>query len=350
MAKESVLSIAEKEAIVIEKLIFHIIIANDVSPKYLDEIEITDEQKKFFKERLSEAAQGRQYKFNTTSGEPIIMKLCKEIVSANNERFLEISKEITESFHKTHNGNTNDGVFVISIASIHKKKLVFLIKIDHKKVYKYKLVGEKEKKALLEEVKNTFIEDKSAIQKVALIDTDTKTAWDVLVFDRSKAGGITEYFAKFLSVIPRETESDLTRKFQSLAREWASSNRGIIDPDQEPSAYKERARNYLINSEIVKSDDYIDAVIIDDDEDRRGRLKESFRNFLIEKGMYGQEFCPNKNAITPKERKNIRQTAEGVKIEWIGDMKDNNIKITNEPDQNGEYIIQITTSQLTDIQ
>ena len=350
MAKESVLSIAEKEAIVIEKLIFHIIIANDLYPKYLDEIEITDEQKKFFKERLSEAAQGRQYIFNSTDGEPAIKKWCEEIVTANNERFLEISKEITESFHKNHNGNTNDGVFVISIASINKRKLVFLIKIDHKKVYKYKLVGEKEKKALLEEVKNTFIEDKSAIQKVALIDTDLKTAWDILVFDRSKAGGITEYFAKFLSVIPRETESDLTKKFQSLSRKWASSNRSVIDPNQEPSDYKERARNYLMNTDIVKSDDYIDAVIQDDSEDRRKQLKESFRSFLVEEGMYGQEFCPNKNALTPKERKNIRQTAEGVKIEWTGEMKDNNIKIPNKPDQNGEYIIQITTSQLTDIQ
>ena len=40
MAKESVLSIAEKEAITIDKLIFHIIITDNVTPTYLDEIEI----------------------------------------------------------------------------------------------------------------------------------------------------------------------------------------------------------------------------------------------------------------------------------------------------------------------
>ena len=36
MPKESVLSVADKEAIVIEKLIFHIILKDDVQPHFLD--------------------------------------------------------------------------------------------------------------------------------------------------------------------------------------------------------------------------------------------------------------------------------------------------------------------------
>lgn len=345
MAKESVLSIAEKEAIIIDKLIFHIIITDNVTPTYLDEIEITEEQKKFFKERLADAAQGRQYIF--TSDTPKIKQLAEEILTADNDRFVEISKEITENFQQTHRGNTNDGVFIISVASINARKLLFLVKLDHKKVYEYKLKGTK---ALLEEVKNTFIEDKSAIQKVALIDTNSSVSWDVLVFDRSKAGSITEYFAKFLSVLPRETESDLTKKFQSAARTWASQNKTLIDPNQEPSMYKNRARDYLMNTDNVDSERYIDAVIIDDNEERRNVLKDSFRDYLVLNGLYGQQFSPNKNAITPKERKNIRQTAEGVKIEWMGDPHDNNVSISNEPDQNGNYTVLITSSRIDDIQ
>lgn len=345
MAKESVLSIAEKEAITIDRLIFHIIITDSVTPTYLDEIEITEEQKKFFKERLADAAQGRQYIF--TSDTPKIKQLADEIMAADNDRFVEISKEITESFQQTHRGNTNDGVFIISVASINNRKLLFLVKLDHKKVYEYKLKGSK---ALLEEVKNTFIEDKSAIQKVALIDTNSSVLWDVLVFDRSKTGSITEYFAKFLSVLPRETESDLTKKYQSAARTWASQNKTLIDPNQEPSMYKNRARDYLMNTDNVDSERYIDAVIIDDNEERRNVLKDSFRNHLVSNGLYGQQFLPNKNAITPKERKNIRQTAEGVKIEWMGDPQDNNVSISNKPDQNGNYTVLITSSRIDDIQ
>lgn len=44
MSKESVLSIADKEAIKIEKLIFHIILTNDINPVFLEEVKITNEQ------------------------------------------------------------------------------------------------------------------------------------------------------------------------------------------------------------------------------------------------------------------------------------------------------------------
>ena len=44
MPKESVLSIADKEAIKIEKLIFHIILTDDINPIFLEEVKITDEQ------------------------------------------------------------------------------------------------------------------------------------------------------------------------------------------------------------------------------------------------------------------------------------------------------------------
>jgi hypothetical protein len=347
MARESVLSMADKEAIKIEKLIFHIILTESVQPIFLEELVITNEQQKFFKDRLADAAQGRQFIF--TSDNPPINKLAKKILNASDEDFLEISKEITNNFRIAHTGkNTNDGVFIISIASIKKRKLLFLIKLDHKKVYEYKLKGGK---ALLEEVKNTFSEDKTAIQKVALIDIDSNMVWDVLVFDRSKPGGITEFFARFLSVLPRETESDLTKKTQSAALKWASENKQLIDPDQEPSFYKNRARNYLMNANMFETEDYVNSVIQDDNDRRREVLKESFLSHLVVLGIAGQNFEPKREVLTPKDQtKNIRQTAEGVKIEWSGEMADKNILIPNYPNKNGEYIITIKTSDISEIQ
>jgi hypothetical protein len=346
MPKESVLSIADKEAIKIEKLIFHIILMDSAKPLFLEELAITDEQQKFFKERLADSAQGRQYKF--TENNPPIRRWTEKILYASDDEFLEISKDITDHFKTAHTGkNTNDGVFIISVASIKKRRLLFLIKLDHKKVYEYKLKGGK---ALLEEVKNTFSEDKTAIQKVALIDINSDVVWDVLVTDRSTPGQITGFFKSFLSILPRETDTDLTKKTQSAARIWASENKSNIDPNQEPSFYKNRARNYLMNTNIFDTEDYINSVIIDDDENRRTELKESFRIYLETKGLADQNFVPRRDALTPKEQKNVRQTAEGVKIEWMGDMADNNITIPNKSDQNGEYVITIKTSNISEIQ
>jgi len=67
-------------------------------------------------------------------------------------------------------------------------------------------------------------------------------------------------------------------------------------------------------------------------------------------GLAGQDFAPRKDALTKKEIKNIRQTAEGVKIEWYGDPKDSNIDIPNSSNQNGEYKIVISTNKITEIQ
>lgn len=343
MPKESVLSIADKEAIKIEKLIFHIILTDDINPTFLEEVKITDEQQKFFRDRLADASQGRQFIF--TEGNPPIKKLAEKIIHASNEDFLQISKDITSRFRTTHTSSMNDGVFIISIASIYDRKLLFLIKLDHKKVYEYKLEGSK---ALLEEVKNTFSEDKTAIQKVALIDIDTSIVWDVLVFDRSNPSNITKYFANFLSVIPRETETELTKKAQSCARRWASSHKeeGI----SEPSVYKNKARNYLSSVDVFNSEPYIEAIIQDNNEERQEYLRNSFRDFMIEEGLYGQNFAPKKSVLTKKENKNIRQTAEGVKIEWEGTLEDNNISISDTKDRQGQYKIVIKTSDIKDIQ
>ena len=48
MPKESVLSIADKEAIKIEKLIFHIILTDDINPIFLEEALIPQHYYKIF--------------------------------------------------------------------------------------------------------------------------------------------------------------------------------------------------------------------------------------------------------------------------------------------------------------
>ena len=54
--------------------------------------------------------------------------------------------------------------------------------------------------------------------------------------------------------------------------------------------------------------------------------------------------------LTKKECKNIRQTAEGVKIEWEGSLEENNISISDIKDRQGLYKIVIKTSDIKDIQ
>ena len=71
---------------------------------------------------------------------------------------------------------------------------------------------------------------------------------------------------------------------------------------------------------------------------------------MMEDGLYWQIFIPKKDVLTKKECKNIRQTAEGVKIEWEGSLEENNISISDIKDRQGLYKIVIKTSDIKDIQ
>ena len=120
MPRESVLTAAERNQIRIEKLIFHIILKDEMQPRYLNEVTITDEQRSFFRDRLEDAASGRQFLFLDDSATK--MK-SEELVDCDDARFVQLSKELAADFRSHHGASTNNGVFIVSIASIGAPQL-----------------------------------------------------------------------------------------------------------------------------------------------------------------------------------------------------------------------------------
>ncbi|HEY1008603.1 MAG TPA: nucleoid-associated protein [Sphingobacteriaceae bacterium] len=344
MAKESVLTESEKDSFQIEKFIFHIIIQQDFDPIYLEEVALTDAQKEFFKKRFNDISEGTQYVFQDKDKSDLY-RSCSNLMNDPANRFLEISKKITYSFKQFHNKNTNDGVFITALVSVQgSRKLIFLLKLDHRTVYQYKITRNR---ALLEEIKNTFVEDKKAIQKAAIIDISDHYKWDVLAKDRTATNtdaGIRDYFAKFLTVTELETPSKLTENAVKFANKWAIANLQDLDPEQEVSSYKSRAISYLLTSNKFDTEDFINTVILDSDPERRERLSKSFKSYLDEYGLTGQSFVPTRGVLTRSKTKNVRQTAEGIKIEWEGEASESNLTIAKESD--GYYHIRIKTSDL----
>jgi hypothetical protein len=344
--KESVLSQKEKDSFEIEKFIFHIILESELKPIYLDEVVLDDSQVNFFRDRFTDVSEGVQHIFIDKNKSPFY-KNCCNILKDPEKNFLPISEQLTASFKDLHNKNTNDGVFITSIVKVAgTRKLLFVLKIDHKKVYEYHLDG---KKALLTEITKTFIEDKKAIQKSALIDVSDFYSWDVLATDRNASGklALREYFAKFLGVVEKDTPSNLTPKVISTVRRWAIDNKAELGLTQDVSSYKNKAISYLMGAAKYKTKDCIQAVLADEPEDQIEELSKSLKNSFDEIGLSGQSFTPNRNKIDAATRKHIRRTAEGVKIEWEGDAKDLNIVIPDEPNKNdGLYHILIKTSSL----
>ncbi|UYQ92133.1 nucleoid-associated protein [Chitinophaga horti] len=346
MPKESVLSEAEKESFQIEKFIFHIIIESEHTPVYLEEVILDEKQNEFFKMRFRDISEGTQFIFKDRSKSDFVAE-CEKLVGNAGKNFIESSKKLAYQFKNVHNKATNDGVFIAALVTVAgNRQLILLLKLEHKKVYQYKT---HKAKALLEEIKNTFVEDKKAIQKAALIDISDYYKWDVLATDKTalhSANSLTEYFSNFLDVVELETATVLTEHAMKYAFKWAVENSSELDPDQEISSYKSRAIAYLSNTNKFDTEDFISIVVKDDNVERRQKLAKSFKAFLDEKGLSGQTFAPSKSVLTKRKTKNVRQTAEGIKIEWEGDPEDLNLNIPTEKDSNGYLNILIKTTNI----
>lgn len=349
MKKESVLSESEKASFDIKKFIFHIIIENQLQPIYLDEVNLEEDQLRFFTQRLVDVSEGVQHIFVDRDKSEFVRD-CETLIANPKADFLKMSKKLAYSFKQFHSGQTSNGVFIAALVNVEgKRDLIFLLKLDNRKVYQYRLKGTK---ALLKELTQTFVEDKKAVQKSALIDVSDHYAWDVLAKERNPPAkmALRTYFSKFLTVTEKDVPSTLTPKVVRAVRAWAIENIQDLDPNQDVSSYRARAVGYMMGAAMYKTEDFVDAVIMDEDEGRREILTRSLKEYFDEVGMSGQSFIPNKASLKTAERKNIRETAEGVKIEWEGEAAQNNISLPKEKDKHdGLFHILIKTSQINNV-
>lgn len=345
MKRESVLTDRDKESIEIVKFIFHIIIEEEQKPIYLKEVNLNLDQTNFFKKRLIDVAQGIRYIFpdkdNSTT-----YNYCKEIIE-DNTKFLRLSKKITASFHDQHKGNTANGVFIVSLVKINSNpSFIFLVKLDNRLVYQYKIDNDR---ATLNKIKDTFVEDVKAIQKMALISLSNEYVWEALAFDRNSTDSIKKYFKKFLGVTEKDDIFDLTKKALSAATRWANQNRELLNDSDVTSSYKQRAINYLSSHVLFDSDQFIDTVLYDENEERRTLAKASFKEFLQEQGVYGQNFKISLKALNRNSVKHTAMTAEGLTMTWTGDPAIVNLTLPKERADDGMYHILIKTNNIEDI-
>lgn len=348
---EGVLSDTQRESLEIVEFIFHIIQPDadgNQEVVFLDEVQLQSKQKTFFLDRLRDVAEGTQYVFKPDSVH--LKEKCEQLVEQS-DRFTELSRHITSDFAERHKGQMAAGVFVVATvkylaAPNDWKKLVFLVKMDKRPSfsYSYKEI-EGKRVAVVEEIENSLNETKSAIQKCALIDVSDRFAWDVLAFDRTKQIGLSDYFRGFLGVTERQQDSVLTRSAHGAVRQWAKKlPKDDLPPGEDANTYAGRSLNYLNDHDIFDTEAYLNAVVRDDDEQRKSQLINDLRQQLAEAGVVGQRFKPKPDSLPQKARKQIYQTAEGVVITYEGDNEA--VGITIENVEGGRKLIKILTNRL----
>tara|TARA_R110000850_G_scaffold16079_17_gene50230 strand:+ start:16215 stop:17261 length:1047 start_codon:yes stop_codon:yes gene_type:complete len=348
MAKESSLSKAIRESVKIEKFIFHVVIKGEDEPRTMTRVDLEPKQRAFFCQRIADSSEGTQFKFREKDMGTALR--CKRIVDDPENNFLPESINLATDFQEEHKGNVTDGAFIVAHFTIEVDgstvPMIAMIKMDHSRVLEYKIQQEAGGSvAKISEILNSFVESKTAVQKCAIVDVGDTFDWDVLAFEKKKTIGIAEYFRVFLKVTESDNSSNLTRKAVSSTFTWARAN--SADLPEVPRHYKERAIQYLEMSDHFDTAAFVDAVVKDDDVERKARLMDGLLDELTVIGVAGQRFAPKPGSIPDRDKRNKLITKEKVQIIWFGDEESAGIKI-GDPDNNGMIDIHIRTKSYTD--
>jgi hypothetical protein len=343
------LRVDDRQNLEIERFIFHPIL-KDADDHYFDEVELTAVQRTFFKNWFASALkQASEYEFVQKDADDCLLNKIIAIQANDNIAlaFTNESKNITATFKRFHKASSSDGILALALTRIPSGRLFFLVKTTFGHVMQYKeRLEQGRRKVTLSEIDNPISEDAAAIQKAVIINIDSNYDWEVLAQDRQSQipYKIADYFKNFLHVREREVSSVLTRKVFSSVKNWVRDNKPRIDPAQTVSDYWGRAYDYLRTHDEFETDNFVAAVVVDPNEERRTELRTSLRTKLETDEIAGRAFAPSPGSITPREAKATIKTTSGVTINYIGTKEANSISIER---QNNEQVITIRTPEIT---
>jgi len=311
----------------IENFIFHVVHHGDNEPILMDNTPI-DGFEEFFKKRINEILNGNKFLFINDS---LFLNAIKDI-EKNNSTFVSISKNLAKQFHQHQDKRVKAGVMILIKALINQAPKYILIKYDHASVITYKTA---DRKAVLEEIKNTFSKSKDALQKSAIIDLSEKIP-NAIIIDKSERGDITDFFKGFLGVKRFHTTETLTEKVKHCFLETIKAHKLELPGDftsQASLTFYNHVQSFksFNEEETVKSlfGNYYSQ-----------QIAGTFRRKIQQEDIVGEEFDFNKKIRKPQKKK--FKTIEGVTIQY-DTIAENTIKITT---RNEETKIVITTKKL----
>lgn len=321
------------DSIKIKRFIFHVVHHGADEPILLDETPL-GKHERFFAERIMETIEGNRFLFNQGS---LVQEKLSEI-SKNENKFVSLSKEIAIHFHSFENDNIKPGVVIIMKIEIESKLYFSIIKYDHEEVIAYKLDTDN-KKAILEDVANSFTKSKDSLHKSALIEL-TNLSGNVLIIDKKVREDISKFFKGFLNIKRQFSNAELTKRIQDITIDVVKKNRDNLPPDFTANI-KQRVFEASQGDENYSFQSYYDKIfgLIGDD-----KLKKSLIRELKKNDLDGEVFAFDKEALKKPGKRKIK-TKEGIKIQYDDSSKD---RITFYDELDGTKRIEIKTEQYYD--
>lgn len=302
-----------RDSIKIHDFIYHILITSADDVDYLEQVTLNPKQTDFFKEMIAESSRGTKYQFKDRV-DPSLFNDCSMILDNpdDDDFFINQSEIIAKNFKAEHDKRMADGIVIITVFSMEvnskRERFIAILKLDYKPVLQQVRDPKKPKHVIFKEITDSLVEDKSAIQKRAIIDIGDSFDWDVIAVERSRTvaeqdteSAIGDHFSNFLNVKLLMNNSAMTKKAITHIYQWAKGEQTLTATD-----IKAKTIHYVEahDGKTINMDDVRGLICDHPDEKIKADLTTSFDTFMDEVGFNGVQFTARKNSIAASEKKN----------------------------------------------
>ncbi|WP_024927748.1 nucleoid-associated protein, partial [Afipia sp. NBIMC_P1-C1] len=196
----------ELQSLRIDQSVFHIVGPGDEHFQLLTAFD-AGRHSAFFLGRVQSVNSGNRYEFLADA--PVRAQLAR--ISRDKATFQEESEKLATAFNEAHGGSTAVGAFLIFSLSCSSGRLFALLKFEDEKVLSYNYDTSRGRsgkpKPTFGEIDRTFVQNRNALQKAALIKL-RKDGDEICVVDRQNPQRPAAYFERFLLARRQRADSD----------------------------------------------------------------------------------------------------------------------------------------------
>lgn len=216
----------------------------------------------FFLDRIASVNAGRPYRFSDASATR--ERLGR--ITADPKVFQTESEELARDFQRGHSGkNASIGAFLVFELGYGAETAFALLKYDDETVLSYAFNEDAQgrKVVSLASIERTFVKNREALQKSALIRLTDDGRGDLIVLDRRNQQKVARYFESFLAADRQHEDDDLTAMLVKVTRDVIRKNKELVTEDvyrnTTKRTYDAAAAGGAINADQQKS--FLDAVM-----------------------------------------------------------------------------------------
>lgn len=331
---------AELASLRIEQSVFHVVGPGEEHFQLLAAFDAGPHEP-FFLGRVRSVNGGNRYEFLEDA--PVRAQLAR--INSDPNAFQDESEKLATAFNQAHGGSAAVGAFLIVVLSCEGGRLFALLKFEDEKVltYDFVLARSGKPRPTFGEIQRTFVQNRNALQKAALIRLGRQHD-DICVVDRQNPQRPAAYFEQFLLARRQRTEEELTKVIVEVTRNVAQKHKAAL-PEATMRSLAQRLYDATRSGGSVDGDNagvWLRSIFgpLPDD----SPVLKDFAAGLKREGMAGESFVLQKDAIPAPKNRRV-ETVSGVKLTFPVSLKQSVVSVNR---RKGEIIIrdQITLDDI----